>query len=247
MSLERIAPAIQPAEDRVSALFYGCNLPIFNEANVEVASNDSNRKYEHPVLLRLAHGAVLKLSEEGADAWEEKLSLPCERVGINPVDLYVTSGAALLEITIAAQQSLDGDAEVRSRVMKTYKMLGKGDKIKDMAAHLGEETKVSVGEILTAFDYEEMLKMNYLRYGIGIALRAMELGTKEVNAFQTVAQAEAVRTLNSYYSSAAHYLSTQAFSAEESARTIDKVFSLDPPVLEFAASAPMNVSYLLPH
>jgi hypothetical protein len=236
---------IDPAIIRISELLYGQNLPILGFASVVVVPNDIDANLDMPKMVLTEHGPQLQLSHNGSKEWEDKLGEPCSRVGVAPPELYIGSGIAQLELVTAAQSSLDGDLDVLPRVVRTKKMLDAEGPPRQQAATISELTEISVKDILAGFDYSEFIKLNMLRYGIGIALRSHGLQPKEINQFAAEAKKEAVSSLNNYFMSAAEYLAIHAFSKSDSIDKVGELLALEPPFIEIAASAPMNTTYLL--
>lgn len=239
------------AQSEISNLIYGDNVPIFISTEMNIVDESNDVRIEVPALGRSEDTTVLTISEAGAEHWRSKLSNQCDFFDIDPAKLYVSTGLALVELTLAAQASLEGDDSIRGRVMKAYKAIGKDENVRNLGLILQEQTHVDVKKILDAFSYEELLDLNHLRYGIGIALRALGLKPKQVDQFRASSRQEAVKSLDNYFAGAASFLIHQEMPEGYILRrdfvkdTVDKATAKEPPVLEFAAASPMNVTYIL--
>ena len=242
----RFEDRIEPALDRVARFVYGSGLPIIADTAVVVLPPHTETNVEIPRFTQTHEGAQLQISELGARRWEEKLTIPCDEVDIHPHDLYTTAAVAQLELVSAAQTSLtsSGDMNLAQRVMKSYKMIDSDDQVKQRVSEIAESTEISMTKILAAFDYEQLIKLNMLRYGIGVALASMGLKPTDIKDFQTEAKNQAVISMNSYYSAAASYLGAHFISPNDITHRVDGVYHIDSPLIEVASSSPMNVSYL---
>jgi hypothetical protein len=246
MSNRRFEDRIAPAEEMVTELVYGQSMPIFTDTNIVIIPNDRRLDAEIPRFTQTRDGTQLQLSAAGAYRWADKLSIPCEAAEINPLDLYISSAVAQLELLSAAQFSLSSNSNpvLSQRVMKTYKMVEQDREVRSMASEIGEKTEISVDSILSAFNYEELIKLNMLRYGIGVALVSLGLRPKGVKQFSSSAKDEAILSLNNYFEGAAQFLLRHAMPKEEIVERVDEVIEIEPPLLEIAAAAPMNVTHL---
>ncbi len=242
--LRRLEDRIVPAMERITTFIYHQQLPVFGDASVVIMPQDNRPEPDLPKLTHTSEGPQMQLSAAGSERWVDKLDHPCVAVGINPLDLYVTSHVAQLELVIAAKASLDGDSDVRPRVIKAYKAIQSAEQVSNIASVLGEQTGISISEVMATFTQDELERLNLLRYGIGVALVSMSLKPSDVKVFRDSAKHEALLSLNKYFAGAAHYLTGNAFRDYEIASKVSEVYKLEPPILEVAGSSPMNVTYL---
>lgn len=245
----RLEDRIEPAIERTSLLIYGDSFPILSALDVVIVHDDKTAIFEIPQVLEVdsqsQDEAKLHISPSGGTQWKLKLENQCAHVDIDPLDLYVGSGLAEIELISAARSSLDGDLSIMPRVVKTYKALDTEAPLKQVAVNIQELTEISVVNIIAAFNHSEFIKLNMLRYGIGIALKSLGLTPKQIREFGNQSRDNAAISLQNYFVSAAQYLATHAYSKEESVEKVGEVLHREPPILEIAASAPMNVTYLL--
>jgi hypothetical protein len=240
----------EEGKTNISTLLYEEDIPIFGSVVIDV-KEDEGLALKVPTVRRVDEEIVLSFSTGGAEHWIEELDSLAIDFNIAPDELYVTSGLALAELTIAALASLKGDADIRARVVKAEKTIGRSEGIDKLAKNLKELTEVPVEQITTAFNHEELVELNQLRYGIGLSLRAMGLRPKEISAFQHEARGNLGHILENYFQSTVKVLLGEKLPdqyvkpADYAGDVTARVMRLEPPVVEFAAASPMNMSYIL--
>lgn len=245
---DSILDRIDPVSGQVSSFVYGHEMLLISDVSIVILPNDERGRAEVPLFIHTSKGPQLQLSEAGAQLWTSKLGEPCDVAEVDPVDLYVSAAVAQLELISAAETSLrteSRDEALTQRVLQSYMMVKGDNQAERITSQMDEHTRVSFKGTLKALDYEELVKLNMLRYGIGVALRSIGLEPQEIEEkFQKSAQGEAINSINNYTRSAARFLSTELINDDEITKHVDKVYEIDPPILEIAASAPMNVTHL---
>lgn len=195
-------------------------------------------------------GPTLHLSSEQAKLWSEATGKGREAVGIDTRELYVASGLATIGLVDIAKKAKK-DADYLPFIIGAIKMIEEDKKTKNTIVNLSETTNVNFCNLFEKLSSDEHLSVARLRYGIGTALFALEMSANEVRSFGE-ANFESLNMAVSLYSvSASKYIDRFVDVVEigdnlrTGAEITESIYGMQFPYLNVAASAPMNVSYIM--
>jgi hypothetical protein len=245
MNGRRLEDKIVPAFERI-AVFAGEKVDIFDAIGAVIVPRDIKLELVDPKIVKTEEGPQLQFSNNAMSVWNDKVGNAALSVGVDSSDLYVTTGVAKIESLLAAQRSLDGEIDLMPRVAMTFKALGNDRQVAKVAYDISEDCKISVDKITASLDNTEIEALNFLRYGIGVALKSMRLSSGQINDFRAKSRNDAIVALDGYFESGARYLASHAFHSKdpEIRRRLNEAVRIEPPILELAASSAMNVVHL---
>lgn len=205
---------------------------------------------EIPLITRSEGASQLTLSEEGRQKWNRTLERGSAEIGLDPDDLYVASGIALLELANIVNYSVS-NKDIIPRLRMIDKVFRKDNSPSYIGFDLTEKTGVNMDSIVSGLDQDDFMLVSRLRYGLGVALKAYGVEQKQVEIFSSINLDEAANSIIQYSHGIATYLSGVENIGEidrghtSSKEITSRIFSVEFPYLEVAASNPMNVSMLL--
>lgn len=219
-------------------------------ANVNYVEELPREVTDIPTIKRRSNDAQLILSVASARVWSNAVGDGCDEVGIDPIQMYASSGIALLELARVLRYSTDNNDPV-ARLRRIDKAFRKDATSHRTGAILSERTGVNFNNLIAGLDQDDSSIISKIRYGIGVSLKAFGIDKDGIERFAQTNMNEAVQSIENYKSGVVRFLSDAIFLEEidpvdiSSAELTQKVNNREFPYLRIAACVPMNVEYLL--
>lgn len=204
-----------------------------------------------PLIERQGQSTKLVLPQSGAEVWRETIGDTCDQIDIDPDKIYIAAGISLLELANVASYAV-GHNDIVPRLRKIQKVFSDDKPIVQISNQYSERTSIDFTTIVRDLDPEDVLQVQKLRYGIGVALKAYapdsQLRADFINGCSSSASNEIVNYVKGVSSFLDRILVIEnlpkATGMTPEKITADITYKKFP-FIAIAASQPMRVDYLL--
>jgi len=204
-----------------------------------------------PIIRRGADKNVLVIPAEGNLEWEDAIGGVCEEVDIDPEEVYAATGIALLELANVVNYAVNANDTV-PRLRKIHKVFSNDKPTVQVSNKYSEQAGIDFTTVVRDLDPEDVMTVQKLRYGMGVALQTLLPNPSDRSMFAEVNSKFATTAIVNYVQGVSGFLNRILLvedlpkAKDMTAETITEDISYKEfPFITIAASIPMNVGYLL--